>query len=165
MAQFLADRTVRIWFKTILIFILTLLYLIIFGLFVSYISLPPILSFLFVSIWYFIMLILVEYYIKTGRLDNDSDVIVENNEDNIVENTELYEILGKTDKVKTVEEENKIEIDNDITDNLSNSEGENEIEVDDFTDNLNDNDEENQIEIDDDITDDLNDNDKDENTN
>jgi hypothetical protein len=146
MAQFLADRVLRVWFKTILIFILTLLYLIIFGSFIAYTSLPPILSFLFVSIWYILMLILVEYYIQTGRLNknNNSDLIVENDDDNIVEYTELYEILGKSDKIKTLDKENKTGIDNNITDNL------------------NENDEENQIEIDDDITDDLNDN---ENTN
>jgi hypothetical protein len=64
MDEFLKRRKVRIVLKAILLFALTLLYMLLLGmLFTGAVGLPKIVPFIFVSLWFIVMIFLIEYYL------------------------------------------------------------------------------------------------------
>jgi len=63
MDEFLKRRKVRIVLKTGLLFVLTLVYMFLLGILFTTMVIPKIIPFIFVSLWFIVMIFLIEYYL------------------------------------------------------------------------------------------------------
>ncbi len=63
MDEFFKRRKSRIVLKTILIFVLTLVYMFLLGALFTAMVIPKIVPFVFVSLWFMTIIFLIEYYL------------------------------------------------------------------------------------------------------